>query len=112
MSLISDLIELLTLDLLVPEIYLLVMDNIRIFHECEVRIEKSVRGSLLGITRLCRVMPNSDPEGQSFLSEPNNHERFFSLHTLSSPAFDFIVEVAINESRVKFLCFYVCHIES
>ena len=29
------------------------------------------------------VMPNSDPEGQSFLFIPNSHGRFFSLHTLS-----------------------------
>ena len=28
-------------------------------------------------------MPNSDPEGHSFLSTPNSHGRFFSLHTLS-----------------------------
>ena len=34
--------------------------TVRIFHECEVWIEKSVRGSLFDITRLCRVMPNSD----------------------------------------------------
>ena len=26
--------------------------NIRIYHECEDRIEKSARGSLFGITRL------------------------------------------------------------
>ena len=39
---------------------------IRIFHGCEVRIEKSARGSLFGITKLCQVMPNSDPEGQIF----------------------------------------------
>ena len=71
--------------------------NIRILHECEVRIENSVprvtvwhhealpsdakqwswgmeipsRGSLFGITRLCRVMQNSDPEGWNFLSAPN-----------------------------------------
>ena len=30
-----------------------------------------------------KVMPNRDPEGQSFLSTPNSHGRFFSLHTLS-----------------------------
>ena len=29
-----------------------------------VQVEKSERGSLFGITRLCRVMPNSDPEGR------------------------------------------------
>ena len=39
-------------------------------------MEKSVRGSLFGITRLCRVIPNSDPEGRIFLSAPNNHDRF------------------------------------
>ena len=65
----------------------------------EVRIEKSVRGSLFGITRLCRVIPNSDPEGRNFLSAPNNYDRIFFLRTFCSPAFDFNVEVDINESR-------------
>ena len=62
-------------------------------------IKKSVQGSLFGITRLCLVMPNSDPEGQIFLSAPNNHDRFFFLLTFWSPEFDFKVEVAINKSR-------------
>ena len=66
-----------------------------------MQIEKSGRGSLFGITRLCRVMPNSDPEGRVFLFAPNNHDRFFFLHTFWSPAFDFKVGVAINE-----LCSY------
>ena len=44
-------------------------------------------------------MPNSDPEGLIFLSAPNNHDRFFSLHTFLSPTFDFNVGVAINEWR-------------
>ena len=64
-----------------------------------MRIEKSVRGSLFGITRLCRVMANSDPEGRIFLSSPNNHDRFFFLHTFWSPTFDFNVDVVINKSR-------------
>ena len=34
-----------------------------------------------------------------FLSVPSNNDRFFFLHTLWSPAFDFNVGVAINESR-------------
>ena len=38
------------------------MGNIRIFHGSEVRLQKSVRGSLFAITRLCQVMPNSDPD--------------------------------------------------
>ena len=63
-----------------------------------MRIEKSIWGTLFGITRLCRVMPNSDPEGQIFLSAPNNHDRFFFLHTFWSPVFDFNIAVPINES--------------
>ena len=81
---------------------------IRIFHGCEVQKEKSVQGSLFGITRLCWVMPNSDPEGRIFLSASNNHDRFFFLHTFWSPAFDFNVGVAINESLP--ICWF-CHIE-
>ena len=47
---------------------------------------------------LCRVMPNSDPEGPIFLSAPNNHDIFFFLHAFRSPAFDINVGVAMNES--------------
>ena len=61
---------------------------------------KIVRGSLFGITRLCWVMPNSDSEGPIFLSAPSNHDRFFFLHTFWSPAFDFNVEVTINEFAI------------
>ena len=43
-------------------------------------------------------MPNSDSEGRFFLSAPNNHDRFFFLHTFWSSAFDFNVGVPINES--------------
>ena len=71
--------------------------------------EKSVGGlgSLFGIIRLWRVMPNSDSEGQiflsapinnDFLSAPINHNRFFFLHTIRSPAFYFTIGVAINVS--------------
>ena len=60
--------------------------------------EKSIQGSLFGITRLCWMMPNSDPEGWMFLSVPNSHDRFFFLHTFWSPAFDFNIGVAINVS--------------
>ena len=62
-----------------------------------VQIEKSVPGSLFGITRLCWVMLNNDPEVQIFLSAPNNHDRLFFLHTFRYPAFDFNAGVPINE---------------
>ena len=39
-----------------------------------------------------------DSEGWIFLSAPNNHGRFFFLHTFWSPALDFNVGVAINKS--------------
>ena len=71
----------------------------KIFHGCEVRKETSVRGPLFGITRLCPVTTNSDPEGWIFLSAPNNHDRFFFLHTFWSLVFDLNVEFAIYESR-------------
>ena len=64
----------------------------------QVRIEKSIRGSLFGITRLSRVMPNSDPEGRIFPSAANSHDNFFFLHTFLSPAFDFNIVITINES--------------
>ena len=38
------------------------------------------------------------PAGRMFLSAPNNHDRFFFLPTFRSPAFDFNVGVAMNES--------------
>ena len=72
-----------------------------------MQIEKSVRGSLFGITRLCRVMLNSDPEGRIFLSAPNNHDRFFFLHTLWSPAFDFNVGVELRDVLYNQCCFLI-----
>ena len=71
---------------------------IRIFHGCEVWIEKSIQGSLFGITRLCLVMSNSDPKGWIFPAAPNNHDRFVFLHTFWSPAFEFNVGVTISKS--------------
>ena len=44
------------------------------------------------------MMPNSDPEGRTFLTHRTTI-RFFLLHTFRSPAFDFNVGVAINESH-------------
>ena len=76
---------------------------IRIFHGCEVWIEKSVRGSLSGIRRLCRVMPNRDTEGWIFLSAPSNHDRFFFLHTFWPPAFDFNAGFATMTSTPNIL---------
>ena len=52
--------------------------------------------------KICLRVTNSDPEGRIFLSAPNNHDRFFFLHTFWSPAFGFNIEVAIKET-----CFHM-----
>ena len=72
---------------LVCKTYRFVANNIRTLHECEVRIENSVPRVTFDITRLCRVMPNSDTEGRNFLSAPNTHVWIFFLHTFRFPIF-------------------------
>ena len=57
------------------------LQNIRIYHECEGRIEKSVLRITVWHHEACRVMTNGDPEGQSFLSYPHTNNGFFFLLT-------------------------------
>ena len=45
-------------------------EKIRIYHECEGKIEKSVLRIALWHHEACRVMTNGDPEGHIFLSYP------------------------------------------
>ena len=54
---------------------------ISIFHGCMVLIEKSITRVTDQHHEACRVMPNSDPESQIFLSIPYSHDRYFFLHT-------------------------------
>ena len=42
-------------------------NNIRIYHECEGRTEKSVLRITIWHHEACRVMTNGDPEGHIFL---------------------------------------------
>ena len=53
--------------------------NIRINHECEGRIEKSVPRIAIWHHEACRVMTNSDPEGWIFLSYPHTNNGFFFI---------------------------------
>ena len=46
---------------------------IRICHECEGRIEKSIPRVTVWHCEACRVMPNGDPEGRIFLSYPHTN---------------------------------------
>ena len=56
----------------------LVNKNIRIYHECEGRIEKSVA---IWHHEACRVMTNGDPGGQIFLSYPHTYNGLFLMLT-------------------------------
>ena len=54
-------------------------NNIRIYYECEGRIEKSVPRIAVWHHEACRVMTNCDPEGQIFLSFPHTNKRLYFL---------------------------------
>ena len=55
---------------------------IRIYHECEGRIEISFPRITDGHHEACRVMTNGDPEGRIFLSYPHTNNEFFFLLTI------------------------------
>ena len=55
---------------------------IRIYHEFEGRIEKSVPRITVWHHKACRVMTNGDPEGRIFLTYPHSHNGFFFLLTI------------------------------
>ena len=54
---------------------------IRIYHECEGRIEKSVSRIAVWHHEACRVMTNGDLEGRIFLSYLHRNNGFFFLLT-------------------------------
>ena len=55
--------------------------TIRIYHEYEGRIEKSVPWIVVWHHQACRVMTNGDPEGGIFLSYPHTNNGFLFLLT-------------------------------
>ena len=62
---------------------------IRIYHECEDGIEKSVPRFTVWHHLACRVMTNSDRDGQIFLSYPHTNNGFFFLQTIKQCIFIF-----------------------
>ena len=56
-------------------------DNIRIYHECEGRIEKSVPRIAVWHHEARRVMTSGDPEGRIFLTYLHTNNGFFFLLT-------------------------------
>ena len=57
------------------------MHIIRIYHEYEGRIEKSVPRIAVWHHEACRAMTNGDPEGRIFLFYLNTNTGFFFLLT-------------------------------
>ena len=57
------------------------IEHIRIYHELEGMIEKSVSRITVWQHKYCRVMTNGDPEGRIFLSYPHTNNGFFFLVT-------------------------------
>ena len=57
---------------------------IRIRHLCENGIEQCVLRITIWHQEVCRVMTNSDPEGQNFLSYPHKNNVFLSYSPLNT----------------------------
>ena len=64
-----------------PILYFKGLQVIRIDHECEGRIEKSIPKIAVWHHEACQVMTNGDPEGQIFLSYPLRNNGFIFLLT-------------------------------
>ena len=62
-------------------IYCYTCENIRICHECEDGIEKSVPRITDWNYEACRVMTKGDHKGRIFLSHPHMNNGFFFLLT-------------------------------
>ena len=58
-------------------------ENIKIHHECEGGIRKSVLKITFLHHKACQVMTNGDQEGQIFLSHPHTTNGFFFLLTIN-----------------------------
>ena len=67
--------------------FLMMHMNIRIHHECEYGIEKSVLRFTDWHHEACRVMPNGDCEGRIFLFHPHTKNGFFFLLTTNNLIF-------------------------
>ena len=57
------------------------LKDIRIYNECEGKIEKSIPRITVWHHEACRMITNGDPEGRIFLSYPHTNNRLFFLLT-------------------------------
>ena len=81
------------------------VDNIRIYQECEVRIEKAVLKTTVWHHEACRVITNGDHEGRIFLSFPHTNNGFFFLLTTVLFIYLFIYfKISFQKSLNKLRC--------
>ena len=64
------------------KIQILMVNNIRIYHECEGRIEKSVPKIAVWHNEACRVMTNGDPRDGLFYPSLTRIMDYFSCSSL------------------------------
>ena len=75
---------------------------IRIYHQCEGKIEKSVLRIAVWHHEACRVMTNGNPEGQIFLPYPHMNNGFFFLLTTVFICFKISFQKSHNKLRCNF----------
>ena len=80
------------------------VDIVRIYNECEGRIEKSVPMLSIWHHEACRVMTNDDLEGPIFLSYPHTNNGFFFLLTTSFFLFQNKLPGVPEHVRYNFTC--------
>ena len=76
------------------------VETIRIYHEYEGGIEKSVPRITDWHHEACQVMTIGDPEGRIFLSHPHTNYGFFSCSPLNT---SFIFEKKLEKDFQKIL---------
>ena len=77
-------------------------ESIRIYHECEGRIDKCVPRITVWHHKACQVMPNVDCKGRLFLSHPHTNNGFFFLLTIK------YLVLCFKKGSLKFLNMLRC----
>ena len=76
---------------------------VRICHECEGRIEKSVLRITVWHHEACRVMTNGDSEGRIILSYPHTSNGFFFLLTTVFIYLFIYLKISFQKSRIHMM---------
>ena len=78
-------------------------EKIRIYHECEGMIVKSISRITVWHHEACPVRTNGDPEGRIFLSYPHKNNGFFFLLTT---VFIYLFNISFQKSLNMLRCIF------